>query len=152
MEGLNQETSYWNLAQVISRAFHEKSNSFKGGFMAWFWTIIQLLIRLPTFYWSYGIKMLYGIWFEIEGLNQEISYWNLAQVISRAFHEKSNSFKGGFISWFWATTQVLIRLSVSFLGKGIKLLLAILSAIEQLNQEISYWNLTQTISRVFQVI
>ena len=46
-------------------------NSFYGDFMAWFWTIIQLLIRLPAFFWTNDIKMLYGILIEIEGLNQE---------------------------------------------------------------------------------
>ena len=94
----------------MSRVFLGTYNSFQAGFMAWFWTIIQLLIRLPAFYWSYGIKMLYEIWLEMEGLNQEISYWNLAQVISRAFHEKSNGFKGGFMALFWTIIQLLIRL------------------------------------------
>ena len=48
--GLNQEISYSNLPQVIWRVFQVIYNSFTCGFMAWFWTIIQLLIRLSAFY------------------------------------------------------------------------------------------------------
>ena len=58
---------------------------FKYGFMRCFLTNIQLLIHSSAYFWSYGIKMLHGIWYEIKGLNHEMSYWNLAQVISRVF-------------------------------------------------------------------
>ena len=34
--------------------------------MAWFWTIIQLLIRLSASFWSCGMKMLHGIWYKLE--------------------------------------------------------------------------------------
>ena len=34
--------------------------------MAWFWTIIQLLIRLSASFPSYVIKMLHGIWYKLE--------------------------------------------------------------------------------------
>ena len=34
--------------------------------MAWFWTIIQLLIRLSVCFWSCGMKMLHGIWYKLE--------------------------------------------------------------------------------------
>ena len=34
--------------------------------MAWFWTIIQLLIRLSASFWSFGMKMLHGIWYKLE--------------------------------------------------------------------------------------
>ena len=34
--------------------------------MAWFWTIIQLLIRLSASFWCFGIKMLHGIWYKLE--------------------------------------------------------------------------------------
>ena len=34
--------------------------------MAWFWTIIQLLIRLSASFSSYVIKMLHGIWYKLE--------------------------------------------------------------------------------------
>ena len=50
-----------------------------------FQIIIQLLIRLLASFCIYGGKILLGISVEIEGLNQQISYWNLTQVISRVF-------------------------------------------------------------------
>ena len=34
--------------------------------MAWFWTIIQLLIHLSAYIWSCGMKMLHGIWYKLE--------------------------------------------------------------------------------------
>ena len=34
--------------------------------MAWFWTIIQLLIHLSVCFWSCGMKMLHGIWYKLE--------------------------------------------------------------------------------------
>ena len=34
--------------------------------MAWFWTIIQLLIRLSASFRSCGMKMLHGIWYKLE--------------------------------------------------------------------------------------
>ena len=34
--------------------------------MAWFWTIIQLLIRLLVCFWSCCTKMLHGIWYKLE--------------------------------------------------------------------------------------
>ena len=43
--------------------------------MACFQIIIQLLIRLSASYSSYDIKILHGIEYEIEGLNQDISYY-----------------------------------------------------------------------------
>ena len=58
---------------------------FEGGFMARFWTIIQLFIHFTVSFSSSDIKMLHGIWYKIGGLNQEISYSNLPQVISRVF-------------------------------------------------------------------
>ena len=58
---------------------------FKCGFMPCFLTNIQLIIHSSAYFWSYGIKMLHGIWYKIKGLNHEMSYWNLAQVISRVF-------------------------------------------------------------------
>ena len=34
--------------------------------MAWFWTIIQLLVHLSAYFWSCGMKMLHGIWCKLE--------------------------------------------------------------------------------------
>ena len=64
--GLNQEIFYLNLPQVISRVFQVINNSFYCGFMAWFWTIIQLLIRLLASFSSCDIKLLHGIWYKLE--------------------------------------------------------------------------------------
>ena len=33
--------------------------------MAWFWTIIQLFIRLSASFWSYDMKILHGIWYKL---------------------------------------------------------------------------------------
>ena len=90
--------------------------------MAWFWTIIQLLIRLSASFSSCDIKMLHGIWYKIGGLNQEISYSNLPQVISRVFQVIQNSFYGGFMAWFWTIIQLLIHLSAYFWSCGMKML------------------------------
>ena len=59
--------------------------NFQGGFMACFQIIIQLLIRLLASFCIYGGKISLGIWVEIEGLNQQMSYWNLEKVISRVY-------------------------------------------------------------------
>ena len=90
--------------------------------MAWFWTIIQLLIRLSAFFLSCYIIMLHGIWYKIGGLNQEISYSNLPQVISRVFQVIKNSFQGGFLAWFWTIIQLLIHLSAFFWSCGMIML------------------------------
>ena len=90
--------------------------------MACFQIIIQLLIRLLASFCIYGGTILLGIWVEIEGLNQEISYWNLTQVISRVFQVIKNSFKGGFMAWFWTIIQLLIHFTVSFSSCDIKML------------------------------
>ena len=83
--------------------------------MAWFWTIIQLLIRLLASFWIYGGKISLGFWFEIEGLNQRISYWKLRKIISRVYQVIKNSFQGGFMACFLTSIQLLIHSSASFL-------------------------------------
>ena len=45
----------------------------------------SVLIRLLASFCIYGGKILLWISVEIEGLNQQTSYWNLAQVISSVF-------------------------------------------------------------------
>ena len=82
--------------------------------MASFWTIIQLLIRLSASFSSCDTKMLHRIWYKIGGLNQEISYSNLPEVISRAFQVLKHNFKGGFMACFQIIIQLLIRLLASF--------------------------------------
>ena len=149
--GLNHEISYSNLPQVISRVFQVIKNSLKGGFIAWCWTIIQLIIHFTVSFSSCNIKMLHGILYKIGGLNQEISYSNLPHDISRVFQVIWNSFEGGFMAWFWTNIQLLIRLSASFSSCDIKMLHGIWYKIGGLNHKISYSNLPQVISRVFQV-
>ena len=82
--------------------------------MAWFWTIIQLLIRFTVSFLSCDIKMLHGIWYKIGGLNQQISYSNLPEVISRVFQDLKNNFLGGFMACFQIIIQLLIRSLPSF--------------------------------------
>ena len=87
-----------------------------------FLTSIQLLIHSSaSFFLSYGIKTLHRIWYEIQGLNQEISYWNLAKVTSRVFQVIWNSFEGGCMAWFCTIIRLLIRLSASFSSYNIKM-------------------------------
>ena len=81
--------------------------------MAWFWTIIQLLIRLLASFWIYGGKISLGFWFEIEGLNQRISYWKLRKIISRVYQVIKNRFLGwlyGLFSNKYPATYSFIRL------------------------------------------
>ena len=57
--------------------------------MAWFWTIIQLLIRLSASFWSCGMKMLHGIWYKLE-------HWirrYLIQTYHRLSQEDFNSYR-----------------------------------------------------------
>ena len=56
--------------------------------MAWFWTIIQSLIRLSAFFWSCGMIMLHGIWYKLEDwikrcLNQ--TYHRLSQEYFKSY-------------------------------------------------------------------
>ena len=184
--------------------------------MAWFWTIIQLLIRLSASLRSCGMKMLHEIWYKLEDwikryliqtyhrLSQEyfksyrIAYrmalWlDFEQLSSYLFvyrrlfraaiskcymefdtkledwikryliltyqklsQEYFKSYRIAFRVAIWLVFQIiiqlLIRLLASFCIYGGKILLGISVEIEGLNQQISYWNLTQVISRVFQVI
>ena len=56
--------------------------------MAWFWTIIQLLIRLSASFWSFGMKMLHGIWYKLEDLIKRYliqSYHMLSQKYFKSY-------------------------------------------------------------------
>ena len=99
--------------------------------MASFWTIIQLLIHFTVSFSSSDIKMLHGMWYKIGGLNQQISFSNLPQVISRVFQVTLNSFQGGFMAWFWIIIQLLIRLSAFFLSCGMIMLHGIWYQLEE---------------------
>ena len=114
-EGLNQEISDWNLRQVISVIFEgirvvlTVSLWFESEQLSSYLIVYRRLFEVRV------SKLLHGTWFEIEGLNQEIAYWNLAQVISRVFQGTENSFQGGFMAWFWTIIQLIFRLPAFFL-------------------------------------
>ena len=183
--------------------------------MAWFWTIIQLLIRLLASFWSYDMKMLHGIWYKLEDwikryliwsyhrLSQEYfksyrivfrvalwldfeqlsSYLFVYRRLSRAaiskcymefdtkledwinryliqtYHRLSQEYFKSYrinLGWLYGlflnNYPVTYSFIVFFLYLRRKILLGISVEIEGLNQRISYWNLAQVISRVFQVI
>ena len=52
--------------------------------MAWFWTIIQLLIRLSASFWSCGMKMLHGIWYKLE-------HW-IKRYLIQTYHRLSQKY------------------------------------------------------------
>ena len=183
--------------------------------MAWFWTIIQLLIHLSAFFWSCGMIMLHGIWYKLEGwikryliqtfhsLSQEYfksyriafrmaiwldfeqlsSYLFISRCLFRAaiskyymefdtkledwimryliqtYHRLSQEyFKSHRIAFRVALWLDLNNYPVTYSIIGIFLELRYdnvtwkLIQIGGLNQTISYSNLPQVISRVFQVI
>ena len=149
--GLNQEISYSNLPQVISRVFQVIWNSFKGGFIAWFWTIIQLLIRLSAFFGSCGMIMLHGIWYKLEDWIQRY----LIQTYHRLSQEYFKSYRIVFRVALWLDFEQLssyLFISRCLFRAAIIMLHGIWYKIGGLNQQISYSNLPQVISRVFQVI
>ena len=56
--------------------------------MAWFWTIIWLLIRLSASFSSYVIKMLHGIWYKLEDWIKRYlihSYHRLSQEYFKSY-------------------------------------------------------------------
>ena len=58
--------------------------------MAWFWTIIQLLIRLSASFWSCGMKMLHGIWYKLEDWIKRYliqTYHRLSQVYFKSYRK-----------------------------------------------------------------
>ena len=65
--------------------------------MAWFWTIIQLLIRLYASFLSYDIKMLHGIWYELEDWIKRY----LIQTYDRLSQEYFKSYEIAFRVALW---------------------------------------------------
>ena len=53
--------------------------------MACFQIIMQLLIRLLASFCIYGGQISLGIWVEIEGLHQQISYWSWQRLFQGYF-------------------------------------------------------------------
>ena len=183
--------------------------------MAWFWTIIQLLIRLSASFWSCAMKMLHGIWYKLEDwikryliqpyhrLSQEyfksyrkafrvalwldfeqlssylfISRCLFRAAISKCYMEFVTKFEiestdilfkltRGYIKsisshiekllgWLYGLFLNNYPVTYSFIGVFFELryqnVTWNLIQIGGLNQEISYSNLPEVISRVFQVI
>ena len=53
--------------------------------MAWFWTIIQLLIRLSASFWSYDMKMLHGIWYKFGDWIKRYLIWTYHRLSQEYF-------------------------------------------------------------------
>ena len=60
--------------------------------MAWFWTIIQLLIRLSASFSSYDMRILHGIWYKLENWIKR----NLIQIYHRLSQEYFKSHRIAF--------------------------------------------------------
>ena len=53
--------------------------------MAWFWTIIKLLIRLSASFWSYDMKMLHGIWYKLGDWIRRYLIWTYHRLSQEYF-------------------------------------------------------------------
>ena len=71
--------------------------------MAWFWTIIQLLIHLSAFFWSCGMIMLHGIWYKLEGWIKRY----LIQTFHRLSQEYFKSYRIAFRVALWLDFEQL---------------------------------------------
>ena len=71
--------------------------------MAWFWTIIQLLIRLSAYFSSYVIKMLHGIWYKLEDWIKRY----LIQTYHRLSQEYFKSYRIAFRVALWLDFEQL---------------------------------------------
>ena len=71
--------------------------------MAWFWTIIQLLIRLSAFFWSCGTIMLHGIWYKLEDWIKRY----LIQTYHRLSQEYFKSYRIAFKVALWLDFEQL---------------------------------------------
>ena len=71
--------------------------------MAWFWTIIQLLIRLSASFWSCGMKMLHGIWYKLEDWMKRY----LIQTYHRLSQKYFKSYRIAFRVALWLDIEQL---------------------------------------------
>ena len=71
--------------------------------MAWFWTIIQLLIRLSAFIWSCGMIMLHRIWYKGEDWIKRY----LIQTYHRLSQEYFKSYRIAFRVVLWLDFEQL---------------------------------------------
>ena len=71
--------------------------------MAWFWPIIELLIRLSASFSSYDIKMLHGIWYKLEDWIKRY----LIQTYYRLSQEHFKSYRIAFRVALWLDFEQL---------------------------------------------
>ena len=71
--------------------------------MAWFGTIIQLLIRLSAFCWSCGSIMLHGFWYKLEEWIKRY----LIQIYHRLSQEYFKSYRIAFKMALWLDFEQL---------------------------------------------
>ena len=71
--------------------------------MAWFLTIIQLLIHLSAFFWSCGMIMLHGIWYKLEDWIKRY----LIQTYHRLSQEYFKSYRIAFRVALWLDFEQL---------------------------------------------
>ena len=71
--------------------------------MAWFWTIIQLLIRLSAFFGGCGMIMLHGIWYKLEDWIKRY----LIQTYHRLSQEYFKSYRIAFRVALWLDFEQL---------------------------------------------
>ena len=71
--------------------------------MAWFWTIFQLLIRLPASFRSCGMKMLHKIWYKLEDWIKRY----LIQTYHKLSQEYFKSYRIAFRVALWLDVEQL---------------------------------------------
>ena len=114
--------------------------------MAWFWPIIQLLIRLSASFSSYDIKMLHGIWYKLEDWMKRY----LIQTYHRLSQEYFKSYRIAFRVALWLDFEQLS--SYLFVYRWL-CGVAVWKYYMELNTKLKDWIKTYLIiSRSFQVI
>ena len=114
--------------------------------MAWFWPIIQLLIRLSASFSSYDIKMLHGIWYKLEDWIKRY----LIQTYHRLSQEYFKSYRIAFRVALWLDFEQLS--SYLFVYRSL-CGVAVWKYYMELNTKLKDWIKTYLIiSRSFQVI
>ena len=71
--------------------------------MAWFWTIIQLLIHLSAYFWSWSMKMLHGSWYKLEDWIKRY----LIQTYQRLSQEYFKSYRIAYRVALWLVFKLL---------------------------------------------
>ena len=114
--------------------------------MAWFWPIIQLLIRLSVSFSSYDIKMLHGIWYKLEE-------W-MKRYLIQTYHRLSQEYFKSYRIAFWVALWLDFEQLSSYLFVYRCLCgVAVWIYYMELNTKLKDWIKTYLIiSRSFQVI